>query len=135
MADLAITDTAVIPSGAEQKLKAGEAITAGMPIYKKTADSKAYKADANVTVAEADVIGVATNNAAPGQTVNYLQTGNDLTMNAVLTPGAIYILSATAGKICPTADLVTGMFVTAIGVAKTSTVLTLAINASGVQVP
>lgn len=134
MADLAITDTAVIPGGSELKITAGEAIVAGTPIYKKAADKRAWKADANVSAATAECIGFATSNAAAGQTLNYQKDG-DLTMNAVLTAGGIYILSATAGKVCPVADLASGSYVTTLGTAKSTTVLTLGIVVSGVQVP
>lgn len=135
MADLALVDTATVPGGTEQKIVAGEALVAGTPIYKKAADKKAYKADANATVDTANCIGVTTNNAAAGQTVSYLPNGNDITVSAVMTVGVVYAVSAAAGKICPVADLVSGCWVTILGVAKTTSLLPLRINATGVQIP
>jgi len=52
------------------------------------------------------------------------QYGN-LTISAVMTVGEVYVVSATAGGIAPVGDLVTGNYVTVLGVATTTSNLQL----------
>jgi hypothetical protein len=49
-----------------------------------------------------------------------------------MTAGTVYYLSATAGGICPVADLASGQYPCAVGIATSTTVLKLGFNASGV---
>jgi hypothetical protein len=67
-------------------------------------------------------IGIALNGASVGQPVKVHKSGN-LTLNAVLTAGQIYILSNTAGGIAPHSDLTTGWYPVVLGVALSTTVL------------
>jgi hypothetical protein len=61
-----------------------------------------------------------------------IQKAGDITIGAALTAGVDYWLSATPGGIAPRADVTTGMDPILIGVAKSATVLTLAILDVGV---
>jgi hypothetical protein len=135
-ADLTITAASCVPAttGAQFDIShvAGEAITAGQPVYVKAADSKLYKADANASSATAAAVGIAVCNAAAGQPCAF-QKGGDLTIGGTMTKGAIYYVSETAGGICPEADLMAGDYVTQLGYAKSTTVLTVRVNATGVQ--
>ena len=69
-----------------------------------------------------------------GAVGRHVLKGGDLTLNAVLTAGLPYFLSGTAGMICPEADLTTGMQKIQIGIAKSTTVLHVSVQDSGVTV-
>ena len=56
----------------------------------------------------------------------------DLTITATVTAGVAYYLSATAGGICPVADLGSGDYPVFLGFATSSSVLALRIVESGV---
>ncbi|HTK34553.1 MAG TPA: hypothetical protein VL358_04595 [Caulobacteraceae bacterium] len=130
MADLTITATSVL-SGAKAVTEqgvAGEALTAGQVVYKAAATGKWMKADANAGTAEPHhAEGVALNGAAVNQPVLVEKSG-EITIGATLTPGSPYYLSATAGGICPAADLTTGMAVCQLGLAKSASVLVIDIQ-------
>ncbi|WFU88984.1 hypothetical protein QA644_08065 [Rhizobium sp. CC1099] len=136
MADLVITASAVTP-GSNATIDhgtAGEAITAGQPVYKSSTTNKWMLADTDSATAEARVAkGIALNGAALNQPVAIHKSG-DLTMNAVLTKGVAYYLSGTAGGICPVADLASGDYTCLLGIAKSTTVLAVDIVSAGVAI-
>ena len=138
MAALSITASQVQPgsTAARQSGTAGETITAGQPVYKKASDGKLYKADNATSAATADVKGIALHGASDGQPLDYQPSG-DVTLGAgaSMTVGEIYVVGTTAGDIEPEGDLVSTEYVTVLGVATSASVLSLAINASGAQVP
>lgn len=138
MADLTITVANVVPgTGATQQSgTAGEAITIGQCVYLKAADGKIYKAQADGTAGEAAAVGIATTTAAAaGQPISY-QTSGTLAFGAILTKGEIYLVSATAGGIAPEADIVTtGHYVSILGVASSTSNLSVKLNASGITIP
>jgi len=134
MADLSITASAVIASGNStiENGTAGATITAGQVVYKEASSGKFKLADSNSATSEAKTAyGIALNGASDGQPLAVIRSG-DLTINAVLTAGAAYYLSETAGGIQPVADLGTGEYVGLIGVAKSTTVLSVRIVTPGV---
>jgi hypothetical protein len=127
LADLSITAASVLPGSNAVVATgyAGETLTAGQLVYLKASDNKWYKADADNATAENRVArGLTLNGAATGQPVA-VQTGGKVTLNAVLTAAVPYFLSATAGGICPFADLATGMYSQCVGMADSTTVLQL----------
>jgi hypothetical protein len=134
MSDLAVTAANVI-AGINAKKSfgiAGVAVTAGQVVYVDPTDGKYRLADNNsATVAARAPFGIALNGAAAGQPL-CVQTSGPVTIGATLTPGVAYYLSGTAGAICPVADLVTGMYPTALGIAKSASVLDINIEQSGV---
>ena len=136
MADLSQTAANVLKSsGSIQNGTAGATITAGMPIYLDADDSNHAKpAEAGDTAAKAAAVAIALNGASDGQPVSYLAAGS-INLGATLTVGTVYVVSQTAGKICPNADLVSGDMVTVLGIATTTALLSLDINASGIEVP
>ena len=126
-ADLTVTATQVLP-GTNANLAtttAGVAITAGQALYIDSSGvAQLAKAD---TAAHAKCAGIATNNAAASQTVTY-QTGGKFTIGAGAAPtvGTVYVVSrAVAGSLSPWADLQAGDFVTIVGVADTSSTITM----------
>jgi len=111
---------------------AGEAISAGMPVYRKSSDNKWYQTiDTSATTALAG--GIALTNASTDDLIDIALSG-DLNVGATLTLAEIYVVSA-AGKIAPVGDLTSGDFVTILGVASSTSILELQINASGVAKP
>jgi len=138
MAELSITASQVLP-GANAQLKrgtAGVAIAAGKGVYSDATDSKKIKlADANASQAAAAGVGVALHAAEAGQPISY-QVGGDLTLGAGAAPtrGVIYVGSATAGGICPAADLASGHYVWVIGVGNATNGIKLINSASGIVV-
>jgi hypothetical protein len=128
MADLSITASAVRGTRSNTAA-AAVALTAGKVVY-VNASSKLALSDANVTEA-ATVSGIVLNAAEADQPASIHSSG-DLTVSSVLTPGTFYYLSATAGGICPVADLATGHRVIQIGYAKSATVLAVNIIDTGI---
>ena len=121
MGALTIVDTEVAPDAGGDKYMGTigtVAITAGMAVYLSTADNKLYPADANVSVATAEAIGIALNTGTEGQPCE-VQRGGDVYLGATAnpTPGVLYVLGDADGKIHPATDLTTGWYATVLGVA------------------
>ena len=135
MADLSITAANVIAgtSSTSEFGVAGATITAGQAVYYDDSTSKWKLADtdsATAAVRMSSKCGIALNGASSGQPLKVLTKG-DITIGATLTAGTTYYLSPTPGGICPLADVLTGDYLTIIGIAKSTTVLNVAINYSG----
>lgn len=131
MADITIT-AANVKAGGDAITRqgvAGESITAGQAVTLSTA-GKFVKSDNDATGLK-DVVGIALHAASADQPLT-VQTGGSITIGATLTAGTAYYLSATAGGICPVADLVSGKDVILIGLATSTTVLQLRITDTGV---
>lgn len=112
----------------------GETVTAGQPVYLKSADSKYWKADNDVDQATATVAGIVyTGGAADGYGVIIVSGPVDL--GATLTAGQTYVLSSTAGGICPHTDLGTSDWIVTLGVATASDYFIVDINNTADQVP
>lgn len=134
MADISITAANVAARGGSKSKNgiAGVAITAGQLVYLEQASGSYKLADSNSGTAEArSPDGIALNGAAAGQPVRVLTEG-PITIGATLTAGVAYYASATAGGICPVADLTTGIYPTIVGIAKSASVLDVKFHESGV---
>lgn len=132
MADISITAASVI-KGADaytEQGTAGATVTAGQPVYLDSTDGKFKLSDNNAT-GKKTVRGIALHGASDGQPL-MIQRGGDITIGATLTAGSRYYLSATAGGIMPEADLASGMDVVLLGLAKSTSVLAIDIQAPGV---
>jgi len=128
-ADVKKTDTTLIAEGI-----AGGTVTAGQPVYRdSTASNKLKAADADVLVSAA-AVGIALHGASADQPLKYAIGGN-LTLSSVMTVGAVYVVSTTAGGIAPVADLGSGDYVTLLGIATTATNLKISISVSGIAKP
>lgn len=136
MADLSITAANVSATEGEvsrYECYAGATITAGQVVYIDTAASNVAKlAESDGAALAATVKGVALNGAATGQPLS-VATSGDLDIGGTLTIATIYILSRTAGAICPAADLASGDYLSIVGVATAADNLELAITNSGVE--
>jgi len=137
MADLTITAASVVAgsNSTQEWGVAGATITAGSTVYYDTTTSKWKLADANdasLPVRMSSKGGIALTGSSDGQPICVLRAG-DVVIGATLTAGTAYYLSGTAGKICPLADVTTGMSVVLLGIASSTTNLKVAIAYSGVQ--
>jgi hypothetical protein len=134
MTDLVFVASDILASPSANRT---EGISGGTPIagdvlYRSPDDNQWRRAANNSATAGAKFpSGIALNGATTGQPIDVLIHG-DLTVSSVLTPGDAYYLSANAGKICPRADVVTGMDVCFIGIARSTSVLMVNFMVPGV---
>jgi len=140
MADITITAANFIPSSSAVYLGtvciAGETITAGQPVFLHT-DNKYYKASAG-TAANATAIGIAANGAAANQRFNVVSSDTAAACGSVFgTAGKALVLSATPGSLAPYADMVSGDYVTIVGVSTAATTMQFDFSRrlAGVQLP
>jgi len=135
MADLTQTAANVkIGAGAVvEAVTCGETVTQGQPAYKKSADNEHYKADAS-TEAEAEAVGIFVTPNVDGQPA-LIQKSGQIDLGATLVVGEVYVVSATAGGIAPESDLGSGHFPTVLGIAISTSLLQLNIQAGGVAKP
>lgn len=137
MASLTITAADVLPGSNAKTVNgtAGATITAGQVVYLDEATTGEWLlADADsATVAArgSGKIGIALNGAADGQPLK-VQTDGDITIGATMTAGLDYYLSPTPGEIGVYADVLSGDYVTRVGMAKSTTVMSLDFYYSGV---
>lgn len=131
MADVSVTAAEVLPTSTTtfESGLAGETITAGQPLYKKSGDANAlWKCDAD-TSAESDCVGIALGGGADGQRIVYA-TGGDIDPGFTAVVGEAYAVSTTAGNIAPVSDITTtGDFITILGIATSASNLKLNIFA------
>lgn len=135
MADLSITATSVLPSANARRVyrKAASTVTAGQPVYENTSGLVA-PADANSSATTADVLGIAENGAAAGQRVGVIVEDPAFGLGATVAIGDVLIASATAGGIAPVADAASGVYVTVLGVAVSTSAINLKPVAAGAPV-
>lgn len=133
MPDMTVNVNSVAPSvnAAIAEGVFGETVTAGQTVYFKEADRKYYKADSNVTTAEANVRGIALNGGAAGQ-LAMIQTAGNIILGTDVLGGQFYIQSETAGGMQPVGDQGTGEILTFIGYGASNTTLTILLLATGV---
>ena len=134
MADLSITAASVAPgTGATVSDGiAGATVTQGQVIYQDSTAANVWKlADTNASAAAAAAIGIALNGASSGQHLR-IQTGGEITIGATVAVGRVYVLSATAGGICPSADLAAGHFTQILGIGKTTAIISLKLFTAGI---
>lgn len=132
MADLSITAANVIAASTAtiEHGIAGATITAGQTVYLDETAGTYKLADADGT-GTTRTRGIALNGAGAGQPLAIIKEG-DLTMGAVFTAGVSYFQSPNAGGIGARAEVLTGDYVTCLGIAISTTVLRVKIDYSGV---
>jgi hypothetical protein len=131
MADISVTAGNVV-SGSNAVTEngfAGAAITAGQMVYRDAAGLYQL-ADSNGAAALRVPRGVALNSAGANQPLA-IQRSGDITIGGTLTAGVTYYLSDTPGGICALADVGSGEYACIVGIAKSTSVLAIGINASG----
>lgn len=134
MADISITAANVLP-GADARIEHGTfgaTITQGQVVYRDPADGEYKLADTDSATAAVKVPrGIALNAGSDGQPAT-IQLSGDITIGATLTAGAAYYLSPVPGGIGLIAEVAIGDDYTLLGLAKSTTVLDLDIQVSGV---
>jgi hypothetical protein len=130
MADITVTAASVVPGSNATQIQgtAGETITAGMAVYLKSTDTKWWKAQADGTSAESGVgsntLGIALCGASAGQPIVVdVADSTGITIGATVAAGTVYVVSATAGGICPEADITAGQYLSILGVGSSTTVI------------
>lgn len=99
-------------------------IAAGEIVAIDPTSGRAYAPSALQSHADRD-LGIAVGSCKSDQRCAYIDSGDVNLQEAVLQPGEVYVLATIAGKICRHADLPAGAYVCVVGVAKTTTTLTL----------
>jgi hypothetical protein len=134
MADISITAANVVAGSdaVRESGTAGATITAGQLVYLDTSDMKYKLADSNGAAALRVPNGIALNGASNGQPLS-VQKGGDITIGGTMTAGIPYFLSDTPGGLCPLPDIGAGEFSCIIGIAKSTSVLAVNIQPSGVS--
>jgi hypothetical protein len=126
--------TTLIPNVAAQlnrQYLAGEAVTAGDAVYRRTSDNAILKTDANAA-ASALFFGIAMNSAASGQPVA-VQTSGPVNIGGGVAAQTVLVVSPTAGKLMPAEDLAAGDVPCVVGVVLASGLLSLgAVRGDGV---
>lgn len=118
-----------------RRVQFGEAVTQGQALYKKAADGKYYKADADSATAEVtEAEGIAVTPGSTGE-YGYVIFEGKVNIGATLTVGEIYVLSDVAGGVRPEADNGSGDTVVILGVATTTSQLWFVPFATGADVP
>jgi hypothetical protein len=102
-------------------------------LYEDSSDNFDLKlADADLSAAASNVVGIALHGAADGQPLEYVYedpaftVGGTLSLSGAADDG-IYVLSGTAGGIAPVGDIAAGDYPVILGVALSATVLNLKI--------
>jgi hypothetical protein len=110
----------------------GATVAAGQPVYQDSTDSEFKLCDANLSLAAANVQGIAMTPGVDGGN-GIIATGGDIVLvGTTMAVGETYYVGATAGDIVPDADLTTGWHVSRLGTASSTTNLKLSIQATGI---
>lgn len=132
---LTITAANVLPATGYQHVGsyvAGENLTPFVPVYVNSSDGKVYKCDANDNT-KLVMVGVTMNTATLGQKV--VVGAGKIDVGAILTKGLYYVVSATAGLVMETADLVEDDYIVQVGFAMTTSIMNVIPVNWGVQTP
>lgn len=126
MANITITAASFIPSASAVYLGticiAGETIVAGAPVYLHT-DAKYYKAAA-ATLGASTAVGIAANGAAANQRFNVVSSDTAAACGSVFgAAGVTLLLSEDYGLLAPVADILSGDYVTVVGVSQSASTL------------
>lgn len=123
MAAISITGSEVTTTGKTGTKIAQVAISAGELIFEDGSNSN----NANLAdwddVDQAQVIGIALNDAAAGQPVTYAKPGSTITVtSSTFAAGAVYV-AGDSGAMNPEADATSGKFVTVVGIGLSTTTM------------
>lgn len=122
-ANLSITAASFQPGNTAkyETFIAGTTITAGQLVCISPSTGKLVLADADDATLY-NVVGISAAGAAAGQICSVVVSSDDMTLGATLSMVApVYVLSATAGAIAPSADIAAGMYPVPVLVAYSTT--------------
>ena len=133
MAAISVTAAnVVLVSGDRKSGIAGETITAGKSLYINTSNSdKLHLADADALLTSV-FAGIALGGASANQPVFYAGPGCVVNMGGTVAVGTVYMVGLTAGDVLPDAEILTGDYVSIIGVGETAANLRISPINSGI---
>lgn len=134
-ADYTITAANVAATASTTTIKnvrAGETVTAGMPVYRNTSDGEYYKCDADASEAAATCAGIAISAGVDGSYITIVTAGR-MDLGTTLAIGTQVFVSDTAGGLMPGADLDTGDYITPVGVVVAADEIIVGIVVTGEQ--
>lgn len=127
MTDVSITEANMLEGSGNKTILprqvAGAALTRSQIVYKDTANSNVWKpAQCDGTALEAGSagIGYAAQDVGSGQYVDIVTFDDDWTPGGTLAIGTEYVVSATAGGIAPSGDLMSTNYHTHLGTPKST---------------
>lgn len=135
MANLSVTAASVLATASAITAVgvSGATITAGQPLYVDTANGNVLKPAIATTLLASTCAGVALHASLTNQPIAYI-TGGQFNPGATVAVGVTYVVSATSGAICPMADLVQTNYSSILGIATTTSNISLARQNSGVAI-
>lgn len=119
MADITVGTVQPLQGALLRVETAGETLAVGDWVYQKSSDSKLWKADNDSSAETARVIGIIVYDGGAADDPVCLQYGGPVDLGTTLVQGP-YVLSSTAAKMCPVADLGTGDIQSQTGYATTT---------------
>lgn len=142
MANITVTAANVTPgaSAGKQTGNAGETITAGMAVYLNASNlwMKALASGTLIQSGSGTSYGIALCGSSLNQPITVDTFDLDgISIGGTTTAGVCYVVSATAGLICPIADIVTsGYYITILGVGKAGNKIQFVSSGNtGLQIP
>ena len=138
MAELTITSSSCLGTGTFTSAiaQAGQTITAGMVVYKKSSESKWYKSQNDGNSEESGVgveMGISMTDSVLADQYFVIIKSGTITIGATVVAGTSYYVGATAGAICLFSDIGTGgtKYITFVGYATTTAIINVSLNATG----
>jgi hypothetical protein len=136
MADIAVTPASIKigAGGAPIPGNSGGAFVAG-DLVAKDSNGNIVQADANGTPPANVAVGIALNSCpGAGQPCQYTNDAPALE-GFTTVQGAVYVASATPGKVCPAADEASGNTVTFVGIGDATNKMAVKLFSPGIAVP
>jgi hypothetical protein len=137
MADLTISapedvSLTTVAGGELRRVTAGETITQGKSVYRKSTDDNWYLSNAATSVDTAKAGGIAMTPATVGEDFMLAERSVTIDLGVNLVLGETYIASNTNGGVAPIGDWASGWYKTILGTATATRQLLLDPKATGV---
>ena len=133
MVDLVTVDASIAASADATIIQgtSGATILQGQPVYLGSSNTYLL-ADTDASAASAVVAGISLNSTTSGQPIDIIVAGTLTIGGSGAGVGTVYVLSGTAGKLAPAADLNNGDFTTVLGIGLTTATVKIGIIVGGV---
>ena len=133
MADLVIVEASIAAAADATiiQVTSGATVLQGQPVYLNSSNQYVL-ADTDLSAAAAVVAGISLNSTTSGQPIDLIAAGTLTVGGSGVAVGTVYVLSGTAGKLAPAADLNNGDFTTVLGIGLTTATVKIGIIVGGV---
>jgi len=111
---------------------AGENLTQGLSVY--LSSNQWFKTKAS-NETQSEVGGITLNAASANQPISVAQGAAIISIGGTTSNGTPYVVSNTSGAICPYADLISGQYVSFIGVGGPNNTISLGLDPTGLTIP